>query len=626
MRIGSSIGLAYWLNLGIASANTCPELVAFIPSASPLPESLYSTTMSLVVVCDVLDESFDVVIFINDAIKGLGCDFVSIEDALCSYERVNPKISETYDILAFPAHPCHRLIFSPTGKLNGDVDDSRNIYDAAVAGVKKAVAIGCEQPLLVLGPIASAPKDALWAEGEFPLLNAVLGALHALYQPLEIREAFPHKQTKYTELGVFGASEDLLKVASAIEEGRRVARDIGGSDPERMAAPRIVDYLQEEFQNCPDVTVSVTDIDPHVYPLMAAVDRATSSVERYRGRVVHLEYCGGEKVDTSLFLVGKGITFDTGGHDIKAGGVMAGMHRDKCGAAAVAGFLRTLSLLRPAGLRVVAHLAFVRNAIGPDAYVADEIITSRAGKRVRIGNTDAEGRMVMSDLLCLAKEEALHAVNPFLFTVATLTGHVIRAYKCYTASSISAVMDNGPARKLDMSHKLQKAGERISDMAEVSTVRMEDFEMCKGHTEYEDLLQCNNLPSSATPRGHQFPAAFMILASGLEKHGLGCEKQLPYTHIDVAGSAGLIDTLPTAAPLMMLTSMFVLPRVWSATKFCKAEILSFIVILLTGNIKTRFQTMSYGLEEARAGTLGLRRLILAPKRFRQLIKLSLTGH
>lgn len=128
-------------------------------------------------------------------------------------------------------------------------------------------------------------------------------------------------------------------------------------------------------------------------------------VERHRGRVIHLEYRGGEKVDTSLFVVGKGITFDTGGSDVKAGGVMAGMHRDKCGAAAVAGFLRTLALLRPAGLRVVAHLAFVRNALGPNAYVADEIITSRAGKRVRIGNTDAEGRMVMSDLLCLAKEE-----------------------------------------------------------------------------------------------------------------------------------------------------------------------------------------------------------------------------
>ncbi len=54
-------------------------------------------------------------------------------------------------------------------------------------------------------------------------------------------------------------------------------------------------------------------------------------------------------------------------------------------------------------MRVVGLLAFVRNSIGPDAYVGDELITSRAGTRVRVVNTDAEGRMVMADLLCLAK-------------------------------------------------------------------------------------------------------------------------------------------------------------------------------------------------------------------------------
>lgn len=60
--------------------------------------------------------------------------------------------------------------------------------------------------------------------------------------------------------------------------------------------------------------------------------------------------------------------------------------------------------------------------------MADEIITARSGKRVRVGNTDAEGRMVMVDVLCEAKENALKEINPQLFTIATLTGHVIRAY------------------------------------------------------------------------------------------------------------------------------------------------------------------------------------------------------
>lgn len=98
-----------------------------------------------------------------------------------------------------------------------------------------------------------------------------------------------------------------------------------------------------------------------------------------------------------------------------------GMHRDKSGAAAITGLFKvfvisskdtrilmrdfqTLSMLKPKNLKVYGFCAFVRNSIGEESYVADEIITSRAKRRVRVGHTDAEGRMVMADLLCEAKE------------------------------------------------------------------------------------------------------------------------------------------------------------------------------------------------------------------------------
>lgn len=141
------------------------------------------------------------------------------------------------------------------------------------------------------------------------------------------------------------------------------------------------------------------------------------------------------KIDTTLFLIGKGITYDTGGADVKHGGHMAGMHRDKCGAAFVAGFFKTLELLKPKGIKVYGTLCLTRNSIGEECYVADEIITARSKKRVRVGNTDAEGRMAMADALCEAKEMAVSETNPQLFTIATLTGHVIRAYgENYTVS------------------------------------------------------------------------------------------------------------------------------------------------------------------------------------------------
>lgn len=102
----------------------------------------------------------------------------------------------------------------------------------------------------------------------------------------------------------------------------------------------------------------------------------------------------------------------------------------------------------------------VRNSIGSNGYVADEIITSRSGVRVgnlftgfiqmvyswffqvRVGNTDAEGRMAMVDCLCEAKEKAVTSLNPHLYTIATLTGHAIIAMgKGYSVSGLQMVVD-----------------------------------------------------------------------------------------------------------------------------------------------------------------------------------------
>ncbi|PZC73216.1 hypothetical protein B5X24_HaOG209896 [Helicoverpa armigera] len=108
-----------------------------------------------------------------------------------------------------------------------------------------------------------------------------------------------------------------------------------------MTPLRVAAYLRETFAGS-SVAVRVVEdraVLAREYPLLAAVDRAAASVPRHRGCVVHLEYVP-PAYERTVMLVGKGVTYDTGGCDIKAGGVMAGMSRDKCGAAAVAGFLK----------------------------------------------------------------------------------------------------------------------------------------------------------------------------------------------------------------------------------------------------------------------------------------------
>ncbi len=120
------------------------------------------------------------------------------------------------------------------------------------------------------------------------------------------------------------------------------------------------------------------------------MNRAASGVDRHDGRVIWLTYEPSGKVEKTVMMVGKGVTYDTGGADIKAGGIMAGMSRDKCGSADVAGFLKVVSVLKPQNVKVIGAMAMVRNSVGSNCYVADEIIKTRSGVRIRVGNTDAE--------------------------------------------------------------------------------------------------------------------------------------------------------------------------------------------------------------------------------------------
>ncbi|XP_069774006.1 putative aminopeptidase W07G4.4 isoform X2 [Narcine bancroftii] len=455
-----------------------------------------------------------------------------------------------------PLLPGARVIFSPTGPLNRDYDDVRRFSDAAVHGIKRALKAGIKNPILVC------PPEGLFKDA--PLVTA-LGALHALYVPLEIYEAHKEKATKVNCLGLWASSkeegEKLVQLSSVLEQGRSICRDIGGSDPERMAAPNVADYVQSVFSNSV-VSVSVTSdlsVLQERFPCLAAVNRCAKDVKRHQARVIELEYTGEGATEKTLLLVGKGVTYDTGGADIKAGGIMAGMHRDKCGAAAIAGFFKVLSVLKPRGIKVIGAMAMVRNSVGSDCYVADEIITSRAKRRIRVGNTDAEGRMAMVDLLCYMKEKALEDYEPNhfeLFTIATLTGHAIRAVGC----NYSIIMDNGPAHWARIAQELQVAGEEVGDPFEISTIRRDDYDFHKGKSEYEDVLQCNNLPSSSTSRGHQSPAAFLIMGSGLDKHGIDSEKPLRYSHIDIAGSSGPFPGIPTGSPVVALAAKYILHR------------------------------------------------------------------
>ncbi|KAK2579907.1 hypothetical protein KPH14_007587 [Odynerus spinipes] len=450
--------------------------------------------------------------------------------------------------------PAKRLIYSPTGPLNMDYHDVRSFAEAATKGIKRALKAGVRCPLLALLP------DVRFENVE---LVTLLGALEGLYVPLEVREICPDRCYKACQLAVWSPIcskklQGIVKLASALESGRYVARDIGGADPERMAPPRVEEYLAELYCGSHITMQVISDQDTLLqeYPLFACVNRAASVIPRHAGRIIFLTYeppnpaC----VLETVMLVGKGVTYDTGGTDVKCQGAMSGMSRDKCGAAACAGFMQVVNLLQPPTVKVVAALCVVRNSIGENSYVADEVITAKSGVRVRVGNTDAEGRLAMADALCHIKEMALCSVNPHIFTVATLTGHAALT----TGAGYSIAMDNAVARLVSNAEKLQASGETMGDPFEISRIRREDFRFHEGRTEGDDLLQSVNKPSVKTARGHQGPSAFLIMASGLDKNGVQAEKPLKYCHVDIAGSSGDLPDQPTGAPILALAKRFLL--------------------------------------------------------------------
>lgn len=504
----------------------------------------------------VVGDRFDAVVVIDTGLPL--SELPELQAHIHAAAKVDSRVGRRVVCLPAPGFAGGRVIVAPTGPLDRDYDDVRRFSDAARAGVERAREAGAYRPLLLLAPC---PVEARYAQA----MEAVcLGALAALWAPLEAREALGEEKSEPVSslgvaLSVGGDTTRVCTVVEAIERGRRLARDIGGSEPERMRPEKVAELCASTFSGGPVKVTIIRELNRlrAEYPLLMAVARASVQVERHRPCVIRLEYHPEDAPTTTLLLAGKGVTYDTGGADLKVGGHMAGMSRDKGGAAAVAGFMQVVSELKPKGLRVVAELGMVRNSIGADAFVPDEIIRGHAGVRVRIGNTDAEGRLVLADLLSHLRAEAHEHPSPYLFSVATLTGHAGRAVGPY-----SIALDNGPARADGVSARLQEAGERWGDPFETSRLRREDFAFVQPRTLADDVLSSNNAPSSVTARGHQFPMAFLAIASGVERHGLASSAPLPYTHVDLGGSGceggDWQHGKPTAAPVVALAGRYLL--------------------------------------------------------------------
>lgn len=207
-----------------------------------------------------------------------------------------------------------------------------------------------------------------------------------------------------------GADRALaLATIEAVSLGRDLintpASDLGPADIEATA---------RELANRHGARIEVTtgdDLLTKNFPMIHAVGRASPRAPRL------IDLTWGQEGARTVTLVGKGITFDTGGLDIKPASGMLLMKKDMGGAAAVL-TLAHIIMSQKLDMRLRVLIPTAENSISGDAFRPGDVLTSRAGTTVEIGNTDAEGRLVLADAISLADEEKPQG----LYVFATLTG------------------------------------------------------------------------------------------------------------------------------------------------------------------------------------------------------------
>ncbi|MBL4665419.1 MAG: leucyl aminopeptidase [Nitrospinaceae bacterium] len=229
--------------------------------------------------------------------------------------------------------------------------------------------------------------------------------------------------------------------------------------------------------------------------------------------LIVLEYKGAAKKMAPTVIVGKGITFDTGGISLKPGGSMDEMKMDMSGAATT---LATLELVASLKLKanVVGIVAAAENMPSGSAIKPGDILKSMSGKTIEVLNTDAEGRLVLADALTYAQRYKPKEV----IDLATLTGAVLHAL----GHQAAAVLGNNPA----MIQKLKDAGEATGE-------RVWELPLWEEHEKAmkSDIADLKNIASPGVGAGTTMGAAFLKPFAGDQ----------PWTHIDIAGTAWGFD-------------------------------------------------------------------------------------
>jgi leucyl aminopeptidase len=401
--------------------------------------------------------------------------------------------------------------------------------EAVAAAVRLLNATGTQEALLRLIELPVGKRGAAWKAAQ-----AVAVARECAYRFTRMKSknesAEPALRRLVLSVRDHKASADAgagLKQGLAVAHGVSFARDLGNL-PSNVCTPSYLADQARELAGQYRMKVQVLDRkDMERLGMEALLSVARGSVQP--PKLITLEYRGGPKKMRPVVLVGKGITFDTGGISLKPAAEMDEMKFDMCGAASVLGTLKSAGELR-LPVNVVGVIPTTENMPGGSATKPGDIVKSLSGQTVEILNTDAEGRLILCDALTYAGRYQPAAV----IDIATLTGACVIALG-HVATGLFA-NDDALAREI------LAAGETAGDRAWHLPLWDDYQEQLKSN--FADFANIGGRPAGAV-------TAACFLARFTEK--------FKWAHLDIAGTAWRTgkEKGATGRPVPLLTQFLV---------------------------------------------------------------------
>jgi leucyl aminopeptidase len=311
--------------------------------------------------------------------------------------------------------------------------------------------------------------------------------------------------------------KELVSKKTILTDAVRLARN-WAHEPANVINPVTLAEWVEQLANQYSLKCTVID-DKQLEKMGAGAILAVGKGSKTPSRLIVLEYAGlpEKKGSAPIALVGKALTFDSGGYSIKGSDHIVGMKYDKCGALAVVATLVAASEMK-LKTPLVGIIGAAENMVSQEAYRPDDILTSLSGKTIEIVSTDAEGRLVLADALAYAQREFKPAA---MIDLATLTGGVIVALG-YVRAGILANDEN-------LAKQLIASGEKTHERLWQLPLDEEYFDIIKGVD--ADMLNCSSGRTASTITGGIFLQQFV-------------DAKTPWAHLDIAGVANSEKELP----------------------------------------------------------------------------------